>query len=132
MITITASGVAVEWIFWAGNDETLGKYPGNLDADMSEVRKRLDKYTASPTPQNSMSLEKAAQRFQEKSLKAFNLDWNALHKEFETQDPQLADITRLFSDGDSAANRALILLRIWRNIQDLSKFEIRDPSEQIE
>ena len=128
MITITAGGCAVEWIYWAGNDETLGKYPGSLDADMSEVRKRLDKYTKSPTPQNTRLLENTAQQFQEKSLKAFNLDWNGLRKEFETQHPELADIARLFSDEDSIANRALILLRIWRKIQDLSKFTIRDPS----
>jgi hypothetical protein len=132
MITITSSGVAVEWIYWAGNDETLGKYPGSLNADMSEVRKWLDKCAASLTPQNSIFLDKAAQRFEEKSLKAFGLDWDALHKEFETQDPQLAEIARLFADEDSSTNRALILLQIWPKIQDLSKFTIRDPSERIE
>jgi hypothetical protein len=120
------SSFAIEWIYGAAKD-ALSAYPGDLNQDMAAVRAKLDKYTESPSPANTRSLEKTAQDFLERSLKAFDLDWDTLREEFQTSDPQLADIARLFAGDDTPANRAMILLRIWKKITELGKFTIRIP-----
>jgi hypothetical protein len=120
------SSFAIEWIYVAAKD-ALSAYPGDLDQDLADVRAKLDKYTESPSPANTRSLEKTAQDFLQRSLKAFDLDWDTLREEFQTSDPQLADSARLFAGEDTPANRALILLKVWKKITELSKFEIRIP-----
>lgn len=129
MIELFPGGCAVEWIY-VGTKQHLAKY-ADLDQDMADVRARLDRYTDSPSPANARSLEKGTEDFVQRSLKAFDLDWSGLRKEFQTNDSQLADIARLFSEEDTPANRALILLRVWRKIVALSKFNIRIPEGMI-
>jgi hypothetical protein len=131
MIELFPGGCAVEWIY-VRTKEHLAKYPSDLDQDMTDVRARLDRYTDSPSPGNARLLEKSTEDFVQRSLKAFDLDWSDLRKEFQTNDSQLADIARLFAEDDTPPTRALILLRVWRMIVELSKLTIHEPSEQID
>jgi hypothetical protein len=129
MIRLTPWHIAVEWIFTIGQ-ENIDAYSA-LTEDLKEVRTRLDTFSQSPSPQNRLKLEQTAEPFISKSLKAFaneyveHVDWDLLTEEFRTaKDPRLFDISRLLSEPDTVENRALILLRIWKQIIELSTFKI--------
>jgi hypothetical protein len=122
MIRLTPWHITVEWIFTMGR-ENIDAYPG-LAEDLEEVRKRLDSFSQSPTPQNRLRLEQIAEPFILKSLRAFaservsDVDWDFLTQEFRTtKHLELADIARLFSEPDSTENRALILIKIWKVVR---------------
>jgi hypothetical protein len=137
MIRLTPWHISVEWIFIM-RQENIDAYP-ELTEDMEEIRERLDTFSKSPTPQNRRQLEQIADRFIARSLKALtservpDVDWEFLAQEFQTaKDERLFDIVRLFSEPDTIENRALILFRIWKEIIELSKFIIRDPSNLVD
>jgi hypothetical protein len=135
MIRLTPWHISVEWVFTMGQDN-IDAYPG-LTEDLEEIRRRLDSFGQSPTPQNRLRLEQTADPFISKSLKAFaseyadEVGWDFLRQEFRTTtDPRLVDISRLFTEPDSIENRALILLRIWKQITEISKFKIKEPESR--
>jgi hypothetical protein len=131
MITLKPWHVSVEWIYTAGQ-KAIDAYP-DLAEDLEEVRKRLDAFGKSPTPQNRLKHEQVAQPFISKSLRAFandfveQVDWEFLSDEFRTaKDPKLTDIARLFSEPDTIENRAVILLHIWKRIRELAEFKPKE------
>jgi hypothetical protein len=138
VITLRPFQIAIEFIYTTGQ-KAIDAYSGSLTDDLDEVRKRLDSFSQSPTPQNRLRLEQTAAPFISKSLKAFandyveQVDWDFLVAEFRTtKHPDLADIARLFSEPDSIENRALILLRLWKKVSEIAAFTIRDPSDPVD
>ncbi|MGC2198039.1 MAG: hypothetical protein WA628_25440 [Terriglobales bacterium] len=126
--------IPIEWIFTAGNEETLAAYPGNLDDDLATVSGRLRSYADGRS--NDAALAKTAQQLVEQSLRTFQMDWESLRKEFyDTRPdctqyhPELTEIKALFEGEDTPANRILILVRIWKKIRELAAFKIAVPSD---
>jgi len=117
MIRLKPWHVSVEWLYTAGQ-KVIDAYP-ELAGDVDEVKKRLDIFSQSPSPQNRLKLEQTAEPFISKSIQAFtseyveHVDWDFLREEFRTgKDSKVADIARLFSEPDTIESRAVILLRI--------------------
>jgi hypothetical protein len=126
--------IPIEWIFTAGNEETLAAYPGNLDDDLATVSGRLRNYADGKT--NDAALGKTGQQFVEHSLRTFQMDWDSLRKEFydtrpdcNQSHPELAELKALFEGEDTPANRILILVRVWKKTRELAEFKIAVPSD---
>ena len=121
--------IPIEWIFTVGKETTLAAYPGNLEDDLAAMAGRLRNYADGKL--NAAALAKTAQPFVEHSLKAFELDWDSLRKEFydtrpSQYHPELEEIRALFEGEDTPANRVLIIIRIWKKIRSLAEFKLKD------
>jgi hypothetical protein len=128
--------IPIEWIFTVGQESTLAAYPGKLEDDLAAMAGRLRNYADGKL--NAAALAKTAQQFVERSLKAFELDWDSLREEFydtkpstSQYHPDLEEIKALFAAEDTPENRTLILIRVWKKVREMASHKIRDADSAL-